>query len=62
MLWAVCVLGYLYAPLNLPPFLFPLLLMAVCVFYLLNPLKKPENVFHRNSRFWFLKHCYECFT
>lgn len=63
MLWAVGVLGYLYAHLiHLPPFLFPLLLMIVCIIILFNPLKKPENVFHRNSRFWLLKHCFNCFT
>lgn len=80
MLWAMAVLGYLYANwIQLPPFLFPMLLMLICVFYLLNPsvicdltrnLKKnslfsfkyPDDIFHRNSRFWFLKHCFNCFT
>jgi hypothetical protein len=38
MLWAMAVLGYLYAYwLHLPPFLFPMLLMLVCVLYLLSP-------------------------
>lgn len=62
MLWAVAVLGYIYAHyLYLPPFLFPLLLMAVCVVFLLNPLRRPE-ISYRNSRFWLLKHCFNCFT
>lgn len=63
MLWAISVLGYLYAhTLGLPPFVFPLILMAICVLFLLNPFNKPENVFYRNSRFWLLKHCFNCFT
>uniref|UniRef100_A0A1I8AV11 Xenotropic and polytropic retrovirus receptor 1 n=1 Tax=Steinernema glaseri TaxID=37863 RepID=A0A1I8AV11_9BILA len=63
MLWALAVLGYLYAHLlHLPPFLFPLLLMIVCVFIMFNPFKKPSSIFHRNSRFWLLKHCFNCFT
>lgn len=63
MLWALAVLGYFYAHvIGIPPFVFPLLLMLACVIFLLNPLNKPENVFYRNSRFWFLKHCFNCFT
>ncbi|KAI6214899.1 hypothetical protein M3Y94_00322400 [Aphelenchoides besseyi] len=63
MLWALAVLGYLYAHvIYLPPFVFPLVLMLVCVIFLLNPFNKPENVFYRNSRFWLLKHCFNCFT
>lgn len=63
MLWSISVLGYLYAHhLNLSPFVFPMLLMIVCVTFLINPFKKPENVFYRNSRFWLLKHCFNCFT
>ena len=63
MLWALCVLGYLYAHVfSLSPFLFPLLLMIICVVFLLNPIAKPENIFYRNSRFWLLKHCFNCFT
>jgi len=38
MLWAMSVLGYLYASwLHLPPFLFPMALMLICVAYLFNP-------------------------
>lgn len=63
MLWAFGVLGYLYADLiHVSPFVFPLALIVVCTIYTINPLKKPEGVFRRNSRFWFLKHCYNCFT
>ncbi|KAL3068428.1 hypothetical protein niasHT_030719 [Heterodera trifolii] len=63
MLWALAVLGFLYAHwLLLPPFLFPLLLMFVCVLFLLAPFSRPTQLFHRNSRFWFLKHCFNCFT
>uniref|UniRef100_A0A914HAM7 Xenotropic and polytropic retrovirus receptor 1 n=1 Tax=Globodera rostochiensis TaxID=31243 RepID=A0A914HAM7_GLORO len=63
MLWALAVLGFLYADwLFLPPFLFPLLLMFVCVLFLLTPFKSPDQFFHRNSRFWFLKHCFNCLT
>ncbi|KAI1721402.1 EXS family domain-containing protein [Ditylenchus destructor] len=63
MLWALAVLGYIYAHyLYLPPFLFPMLLMIICVCFLLNPFKKPENIFYRNSRFWLLKHCFNCFS
>uniref|UniRef100_A0A0M3HQB1 Xenotropic and polytropic retrovirus receptor 1 n=2 Tax=Ascaris TaxID=6251 RepID=A0A0M3HQB1_ASCLU len=63
MVWAIGVLGYLYAHLiHLPPFLFPMLLMIVCIVILFNPLKKPDSIFRRNSRFWLLKHCFNCFT
>lgn len=63
MLWSLGVLGYLYAHLfHLPPFLFPLLLMIICIMYSINPFKKPDSVFRRNSRFWFIKHCFNCFT
>lgn len=63
MLWSLGVLGYLYCHLiHLPPFLFPLLLMIVCVIYIFNPLKKPSSISQRNSRFWILKHCFSCFT
>ncbi|KAL7078018.1 hypothetical protein ACQ4LE_002668 [Meloidogyne hapla] len=63
MLWAMSVLGYLYASwLRLPPFLFPMALMLICIAYLFNPFKHPEHVFHRNSRFWLLKHCFNCLT
>lgn len=63
MLWALAVLGYLYAHfLALPPFIFPMLLMIFCVLFLLNPFIKPEPLFYRNSRFWLLKHCFNCFT
>ncbi|VDM10152.1 unnamed protein product [Wuchereria bancrofti] len=63
MLWSLGVLGYLYCHLiHLPPFLFPLLLMIICVIYIFNPLKKPNSIFQRNSRFWILKHCFNCFT
>uniref|UniRef100_A0A1I7VYT8 Xenotropic and polytropic retrovirus receptor 1 n=1 Tax=Loa loa TaxID=7209 RepID=A0A1I7VYT8_LOALO len=63
MLWSLGVLGYLYCHLiHLPPFLFPLLLMIICVIYIFNPLKKPNSIFQRNSRFWILKHCFSCFT
>src|SRR5689334_17535589 len=36
--------------------------MIFCVTYLFNPFNKPEKIFHRNSRFWLLKHCFNCFT
>lgn len=63
MLWAMAVLGYLYASwLHVPPFIFPLLLMLICVIFLLAPFKQPEQIFRRNSRFWFIKHCFNCFT
>lgn len=63
MLWSIGVLGYFYSPLiHLPPFLFPLVLMVVCVVIMFNPLKKPEKIFRRNSRFWLIKHCFNCFT
>ncbi|VDK81198.1 unnamed protein product [Onchocerca ochengi] len=63
MLWSLGVLGYLYCHLiNLPPFLFPLLLMIICIIYLFNPFKKPASMSQRNSRFWILKHCFNCFS
>lgn len=63
MLWSLSVLGYLYAHhFNLSPFIFPMLLMIICVAFLFNPLKKPENIFYQNSRFWLLKHFFYCFT
>lgn len=63
MLWAMSVLGYLYADwFHLPSFLFPLLLMIVCLVFLFAPFKYPQQIFHRNSRFWLLKHCFNCFT
>lgn len=63
MVWALGVLGYLYAHLiHLPPFIFPLLVIILCVIYSINPFEKPESIFRRNSRFWLLKHCFNCFT
>ncbi|KAM3724651.1 Xenotropic and polytropic retrovirus receptor [Dirofilaria immitis] len=63
LLWSLCVLGYLYCHLiHLPRFLFPLLLMIICIIYLFNPLKKPYSISQRNSRFWILKHCFNCFS
>lgn len=63
MLWAICVLGYQHAHyLYLPPLIFPLILMFICLAFLLNPFKYPEHLFYRNSRFWLLKHCFNCFT
>lgn len=63
MIWALCVLGYLYAHLfYLPPFLFPLLLFVIFVGYLINPFSKPDYIFQRSSRYWLLKHCFFCFT
>jgi len=63
MVWALCVLGYLYAHLfYLPPFLFPLLLFFLFVVYLINPFSKPDYIFQRSSRYWLLKHCFFCFT
>ncbi|MFH4977132.1 hypothetical protein AB6A40_003841 [Gnathostoma spinigerum] len=63
MLWAIAVLGYLYAHLiHLPPFIFPLILMAVCVIMMLYPFKQPTSISYRNSRYWLIKHCFKCFT
>ncbi|CAI5443980.1 unnamed protein product [Caenorhabditis angaria] len=63
MLWSLSVLAYLYAHLlHIPPFLPPLALMVICAIMLFNPIAKPDSIFHRNSRFWLLKHCYNCFT
>jgi|UniRef100_A0A914PVP6 hypothetical protein len=63
MLWATAVLGYLYAHyLGLSPFFFPLALMIIFMLILFNPIKKPEFIFQRSSRFWLIKHCLKCFT
>lgn len=63
MLWSCAVLAYLYAHLlHIPPFLPPLALMIICAILLFNPIAKPDSIFHRNSRFWLMKHCYKCFT
>lgn len=61
--WALCVIGYLYAPLmGMSPLVFPLILMSVCVIWFFNPLTKPEGAFHRSSRYWLLRRCFFCFT
>lgn len=63
VLWSCAALAYLYAHLlSIPPFLPPLVLMIVCCCIMFNPFKKPEKVFHRNSRFWLVKHCLNCFS
>lgn len=38
--------------------LFSLLIIVNNIFR----FKHPEDFSHRNSRFWFLKHCFNCFT
>lgn len=63
MVWALCVVGYLYAHvIGVSPLVFPLILMAVCVIWFCNPFPKMEDTFHRSSRFWLLRHCFYCFT
>ena len=63
MLWAIAVLAHLYAHIiGIPPFLPPLILMLVYLILVFNPLGKPDKIFHRNSRFWLLRHCFNCFT
>ncbi|CAB3402428.1 unnamed protein product [Caenorhabditis bovis] len=63
MLWSLAVLAYLYAHLlHIPPFAPPLVLMILCFLILINPIGKPDSVFHRNSRFWLIRHCFHCFS
>lgn len=63
MLWGIAVLAHLYAHLlSIPPFLPPLILMLICAILIFNPLAKPDSLFHRNSRFWLLRHCFNCFS
>uniref|UniRef100_A0AC35TPQ4 SPX domain-containing protein n=1 Tax=Rhabditophanes sp. KR3021 TaxID=114890 RepID=A0AC35TPQ4_9BILA len=63
MVWAVAVAGFLNADiLGVPPFLFPLLYFVFVAVAMFNPFKKPDSVSKRNSRFWLLKHCFNCFT
>ncbi|GMT19367.1 hypothetical protein PFISCL1PPCAC_10664 [Pristionchus fissidentatus] len=63
MLWGMAVLAHLYAHLlGIPPFLPPLILMIVFAVLIFNPLAKPDSLFHRNSRFWLLRHCFNCFS
>lgn len=64
-LWALCVLGYVYMPIaapQVPPLIFPLMLMGICLLWMINPLDKPVSFFHRSSRFWLIKHVFFCFT
>ncbi|CEF67600.1 Xenotropic and polytropic retrovirus receptor 1 [Strongyloides ratti] len=63
MVWGLSVLGFIYAHhIGLPPFLFPLLLGIFYIAILFNPFKKPIELSRRDSRFWLLKHCFNCFT
>ncbi|KAK6056561.1 SPX domain protein [Cooperia oncophora] len=63
MLWACAVLAYLYAHLlHIPAFSPPLALMIICAVVMFNPLSKPDYLFHKNSRWWLIQHCFKCFT
>lgn len=63
MVWAFCVLGYLYAEtLNCPPLLFPLALLVFCILWMVNPIKKPLECMRKSSRYWLIKHVFFCFT
>lgn len=63
MVWALCVLGYLYAHvISVSPLVFPLVLMAFCVFWILNPLNRPSDVMQRSSRYWFLHRVLNCLS
>ncbi|VDP22756.1 unnamed protein product [Soboliphyme baturini] len=59
VMWMMCVLGFLYAGhMNLSPLIFPLILMLFLVTWTLNPF----DVCSRSSRYWLLRHLYNCFT
>ncbi|VDP11108.1 unnamed protein product [Soboliphyme baturini] len=59
MVWALCILGYLYAvKIGTSPLIFPLILMSFFIAWTFNPF----NVFARSSRYWLLRHLYNCFT
>lgn len=52
VLWALCFLAFCYAiELNLPAYIFPLLLMFLMVGFVVLPLP----IFHMSSRFWLIK-------
>ena len=62
MIWALAVLGFLFAPqLHCSPLLFPLLLALFCLLWILNPFPRPRLTY-RSSRFWFLRCVARCFT
>ncbi|KAB7506211.1 Xenotropic and polytropic retrovirus receptor 1 [Armadillidium nasatum] len=52
VIWALCVLGFLYAPnIGISPYYIPLLLIVTMILFLLNPSRS----FHHEARFWLLK-------
>lgn len=62
VVWALAVLGFLFAPqLNCSPLLFPLLLTLFLLIWMLNPLKHPDFT-HRSSRMWFLRRVFHCLS
>ncbi|CAD6188101.1 unnamed protein product [Caenorhabditis auriculariae] len=61
MVWSIAVLVYQYAHLlHIPPFAAPLGLMIFCCLVLFNPIKSPNYIFHRDSRFWLIRHFVKC--
>ncbi len=65
MLWALCVLGYVYVPAHfhqVPALVFPLILMLFCVVWTFNPIVRPDSFLHRSSRYWLVKHIFFCIT
>lgn len=52
VVWALSLLSFLYSSsLSIPPYINPLALVIIMVFFLINPLK----VFRHDARFWFLR-------
>ncbi|CDW59643.1 Xenotropic and polytropic retrovirus receptor 1 [Trichuris trichiura] len=59
VVWSLCILGYLYADhLAISKLVFPLILMGFCIVWLLNPF----CCIARSSRYWLIKHVFNCFT
>uniref|UniRef100_A0A5S6QI55 EXS domain-containing protein n=1 Tax=Trichuris muris TaxID=70415 RepID=A0A5S6QI55_TRIMR len=59
VVWSLCILGYLYADhLAISKLAFPLILMAFCIVWLLNPF----CCVARSSRYWLIRHVFNCFT
>ena len=57
MIWALSVLGFLYAEaLSIPSYTVPLALLCFMILFLVNPTR----TFHHEARFWLLKKLVSC--
>lgn len=54
VVWTLSILSFLYSEsLSIPPYVNPLSLTLIMIFFLVNPIK----VFRHDARYWFLKIC-----